>query len=315
MKILDTQQTQSSLPFSELVDAIAKGFKQDFESPLRHHHFIKNEDEQDAVMLLMPAWQQEGWGGIKLVNVVPGNATRGLGAISSSYILFDRKTGAHVLLMDGAELTARRTAAASALAASHLAQPTSSNLLVVGAGRVGRYIPYAYRTVLPIRKVQVYDLNQQHAQKLADELNQNGFEATVEDTLEEAVVKSDIISCATLAKSPIIKGEWLKSGQHIDLIGSFTPEMREVDDETMQRSSIYVDTEHALVESGDLLIPLKNNTIRKEDILDTLINICRYDSRPRKSDNEITLFKGVGTAIEDLAAGILAYKNCMETGN
>ena len=117
MKILDQEQTRAALPYAELIDALDQGFCGAYEAPLRHHHYLENAEEEDDVLLLMPAWRAEGFGGIKLVNVVPGNSKRGRAALSSSYVLFDRETGAHLLLADGGELTARRTAAASALAA------------------------------------------------------------------------------------------------------------------------------------------------------------------------------------------------------
>jgi ornithine cyclodeaminase len=308
LKLLDPNQTKAALPFDKLVAAIDKGFKSACTSPLRHHHFMENEGAASDVLLLMPAWMDEGWGGLKFVNVHPDNAARGLPAISSTYILFDRKTGEHRLILDGGELTARRTAAASALAAKHLAHPDSKRLLVVGSGRVSSNIPHAYKAVLPIDQVDVWSRNQANAQKLVDQLQAEDVEAQLAPDLQEAIEKADIISSATLATEPFIKGEWLKPGQHVDLIGSFTPHMREVDDAALQRASIYVDTDHAKVESGELTIPLASGAITESDICGTLQAMCRDDDYPRKSAGEITLFKSVGTAIEDLAAAILAYE-------
>ncbi len=153
MKILNAEQTVAALPYDALISALSEGIQQTFNAPLRHHHYLKNEAEDDAVLLLMPAWFDETWGGEKMVNVVPGNAKRGLASISSSYILFNRRTGVHELLLDGAELTARRTAAAAALAASNIARPNSHTHLIVGAGRVGSCIPHAYKAVLPIKEI------------------------------------------------------------------------------------------------------------------------------------------------------------------
>ncbi len=306
MKMLSRRQTLEALPFPELVQALDIGFQKECVSPLRHHHFMKNSGGDDDVLLLMPAWQNDGWGGVKLVNVHPKNANLGLPAISSTYILFNRETGEHRLILDGGELTARRTAAASALAAKRLARPESRRLLVVGAGRVGRNIPHAYRAVFELAHVDVWNRSPASAEKLVDELRADGINAQVAVDLEEAVQTADIISCATLSKEPVLKGEWLIPGQHVDLIGSFTPHMREVDDEAIKRASVYIDTEHAKLESGDLTIPLQNGIITESDICGTLLELCQKDIYPRRSPEEITLFKGVGTAIEDLSAAILA---------
>jgi ornithine cyclodeaminase/alanine dehydrogenase-like protein (mu-crystallin family) len=308
MKVLSLEQTRAALPFDLLIQAIDEGFASDCTSPLRHHHFMKTPGQADDVLLLMPAWRNEGFGGIKLVNVHPGNSAKGLAAISSTYVLFDRETGEHVLILNGGELTARRTAAASALAAKRLARPDSKRLLVVGAGRVGSNIPHAYQAVLPIDEVEVWSNTHAKAQQLADALMSEGINAVCTTDLEAAVGRADIISCATLARDPIIKGEWLKPGQHVDLIGSFTPDMREVDDDAMRRAKIFIDTEHAKLESGDIKTPLATGVITEADIIATLDEMCRENIYPRASAEDITLFKGVGTAIEDLSAAVLAWK-------
>ncbi|MCO6188350.1 ornithine cyclodeaminase family protein [Rhizobium sp. L1K21] len=308
MQLLSLEETRNALPFPALLEALDEGFRAECTSPLRHHHFMENANGAADVLLLMPAWQNAGWGGVKIVNVHPGNADLGLPAISSSYILFDRKTGQHKLILDGGELTARRTAAASALAAKRIARPDSSHLLVVGSGRVAANIPHAYRAALPIETVSVWNRTAANAERLAENLRAEGIDAKPVDDLERAVGKADIISCATLSKEPVVKGAWLKPGQHVDLIGSFTPQMREVDDEAVQRASVYIDTDHAKVESGDIAVPLQSGVIADADICGTLLDLCRDNRNPRKSDDEITLFKGVGTAIEDLAAAILAAK-------
>lgn len=308
VKVLSAEETRRALPFDRLIAALDAGFREGCTSPLRHHHVMERAGEQDDILLLMPAWREKGWGGIKLVNVHPGNAARGLPAISSTYVLFDRETGQHRLVLDGGELTARRTAAASALAAKRLARPDSHRLLVVGAGRVGANIPHAYRAALPIEEVTVWSRNDASARKLVGQLQEQGISASPESDLEAAVGRADIVSCATLAREPILKGDWLRPGQHVDLIGSFTPEMREADDTVMIRAHIFIDTEHAKVESGDIRIPLDTGVIGEADILGTLADLCRADAYPRQSDEEITLFKGVGSAIEDLSAAVLAWE-------
>lgn len=308
MKILSLEETRAALPFDRLVVALDAGFRAKSTTPLRHHHLMKSPGGTDDVLLLMPAWRNKGWGGLKLVNIHPGNSAKGLPAISSTYVLFERETGQHRLILDGGELTARRTAAASALAARRLARADSRRLLVVGTGRVAANLPSAYRSVLPITEVEVWGRTGASARRLVATLRAEGIEATFAPDLDRAVGRADVISCATLAHEPILKGEWLRSGQHVDLIGSFAPQMREADDGVVRRARIFTDTDHARIESGDIAIPLETGVIGEEDICGTLAELCQDDAYPRKSAKEITLFKSVGTAIEDLSAAILALE-------
>lgn len=313
MQILSPEETRAALPWGRLIEAIDDGFKASATCPLRHHHHMRTEGGPDDVILLMPAWRDEGWGGIKVVNVHPGNSEKGLPAISSTYLLFDRETGQHKLILDGGELTSRRTAAASALAAKKLARPDSRRLLVVGAGRVGSNIPHAYLSVLPIEEIEVWDRYAANAERLVADLKAQGLAASQATDLQEAVGRADVISCATLAREPILMGDWLKPGQHVDLIGSFTPEMREADDTAIRRARVFIDTEHAKVESGDIRLPLEAGVIGESDILGTMTDLCRGACAGRGSDDEITLFKGVGIATEDLSAAILALETVSAT--
>lgn len=309
MQVLTLEETRAALPFGPLIDALDAGFRAGAEVPLRHHHPMVNPGAADDMLLLMPAWQAVGWGGVKIVNVHPGNAGRGLPAIASSYILFDRVTGAHKLLLDGGELTARRTAAASALAARRLARPDSRRHLIVGAGRVGANLAQAYRAALPIEAVEVWSRTAASAEALAADLRAQGIPAVAAPDLQAAVARADIVSCATLSRTPLIHGDWLHPGQHIDLIGSFTPEMREADDKALQRARIFLDTDHARIESGDIALPLAAGAITEADIEGTLEALCRDNRHPRRGPGEITLFKGVGSAVEDLSAAILAWNS------
>jgi len=309
VKILSLEETREALPYRQLIAALDDGFRGVCVAPLRHHHLMKTPGQADDLLLLMPAWRNEGWGGVKLVNVHPGNSVKGLAAISATYVLFERETGRHCLILDGGELTARRTAAVAALAAQRLARPDSERLLLVGAGRVGSNLPHAYQAALPIKVVEVWNKSEANGQKLVRALCEQGIDAHYATDLEAAVGRADIISCATLASDPVILGEWLKPGQHIDLIGSFTPHMREADDDVLRRAKIYIDTEYGKVESGDIKMPLEAGIIGDADILGSLDAMCRDDSYPRASASDITLFKSVGSAIQDLSAAILAWNS------
>lgn len=307
MLVLDREQTRLSLPYEPLIDALSEAFQQDITSPLRHHHKLLGDSLPESDLLLMPAWSIGGYGGVKMVNVVPGNADKGLPSVASTYILFDRSTGQHLMLLDGGELTARRTAAASSLAAKHLARKDSAKLLIVGTGRVGRELAYAYRAAIGINKVILSSRTLDSAERLGRELSDDGFEIECVTSIDAGIEKADIVSAATLAKLPILHGARLRPGQHIDLIGSFTPNMREADDEVIRRGTLFVDTPHALIESGDLQLPLRSGLICEDDIAGTLSDLCRQRGCGRTDPKEITVFKSVGSAVEDLAAAVLAY--------
>jgi ornithine cyclodeaminase len=267
--------------------------------PQRHVH----EPADGVTSLIMPAWQRGGDYLVKVVNIAPGNAARGLPGLHASYALYDGVTGVPLALIDGNELTARRTAAASALAASWLARADASRLLVVGAGRVARLLPDAYRSVRPITQVRVWARDAGKARDLAAQVD---GDAAVD--LPAACAAADIVSCATLATAPVVQGAWLAAGSHLDLIGSFTPAMREADDASFAGAAIHVDTEEALKKSGELLGPMARGVFAAQDVRGTLEALARGSAKGRSSSDERTVFKSVGTALEDLAAAIVVFE-------
>jgi len=208
----------------------------------------------------------------------------------------------------GDQVTARRTAAASALAASFLARADARRLLVVGAGRVARLLPAAYRVVRPIEQVTVWARRPQEAEALAHALADGGVAAAASTDLAGAVAAADVVSVATLATEPVIEGRWLRPGSHLDLIGSFTPAMREADDACFAGAAVYVDTEEALQKSGDLLGPLRRGVFITAGVRGTLATLARGEAQGRRDETERTVFKSVGTALEDLAAAILVHE-------
>ena len=233
------------LAWSDLIEALRLQFQAGCEVPKRHHHSIHVPDNPEATLLLMPAWHTGQRIGVKLVNVFPGNAKIHLPSISADYLLYDGKTGQKLAMMDGAVITSRRTAATAALGAQFLSRPDSETLFLVGAGRVASLVPAALRAVRPIKKVLVWSVSHDSRKRLCDQLTREGFDAHIELDLERGTKSADIISCATLATAPLIKGIWLAPGQHLDLIGSFTPKMRETDDDAMRLADIYIDTQTA----------------------------------------------------------------------
>jgi ornithine cyclodeaminase/alanine dehydrogenase-like protein (mu-crystallin family) len=306
MKTWNRDETREALPFDRLIPALAEMFRQGCTVPPRHVHTLPAAGAENSV-LIMPAWQPEGLLGIKTVNVFPANAGRGLPALHSLYALFDATTGEPLAMLDGDEITARRTAAASALAASRLAPARSKTLLVVGSGTVASLLPAAYRAAIPIERVLVWARRHDRAASLASRLVAEGFEAHAEANLQHAVAQADVVSCATLATRPLVRGAWLRPTSHLDLIGSFTPAMREADLRCFAGAWVYVDTAEALVKSGDLRAPIARGVLRTRDVAGDLAGLVRGDARPRGNFAGRTVFKSVGTALEDLAAASLAY--------
>ena len=306
MRVVDAGETERALPFATLIPALREMFVGGCVAPPRHHHRIELDPEPDATLLLMPAWKPHDALGVKIVNVFPGNNKRGLPGLYSLYCLFDAEHGTPIALLDGNVITARRTAAVSALAASYLARPDASRLLVIGAGRVASLLPAAYREVRMIRRVEIWDINAGLAEVLVARLHALDFDAAVAPDLEAAVREADIVTSATLATRPLVLGEWLHPGIHLDLIGSFTPEMRETDDAAIRRASVFVDAEIALAESGDLLQPLQSGAFVAGQLAGTLSDLCGGRHPGRKHPRELTLFKAVGTAMSDLAAAMVA---------
>jgi ornithine cyclodeaminase len=302
--VIGPEQTRDALPFDRLIPALRTAFAADAETPARHHHHIGHADGNHGVLLLMPAWQG-GMLGVKIATIFPGNNARGLPSVHSSYLLSDGTTGAPIAMLDGDEITARRTAAVSALAASYLAREDAASLLIVGAGRLGRLAASAFGAVRPIRRVSVWNRNGAKAEALAAELRATGLDATAVASLEHAAADADIITCATPSTEPLIHADWLRPGTHLDLIGSFTPAMREADDACMTRGKVYVDTRDALVEAGDLIGPIQAGMLAEGDIKGSLADLCGGRVAGREKDGDLTVFKAVGTALADLAAAML----------
>lgn len=308
MKYYTTNDTINALTADKLITAIEQLFVEGCDVPLRHNHAIQDEQNSEiGRFLIMPAWQAGKRLGLKTVSIFPNNNKQGLAGLHSVYILYDAKTGVPMAMFDGNVITSRRTAAASALAGRYLSRKDSRHLLIVGAGQVGSLVAEMYKAVRPIDKVSIYNPTFEKAEKLASKLNNDGFDAHVVTDLPNAVKNADIISCATLSTKPLILREWLQQGQHLDLIGSFTPQMRETDGACFSDTSVFMDTEEALMKAGDLLSAISEGQFKKENVQATLYDLCQGKHLGRTTDDEITVFKSVGTGLEDLAAANLAY--------
>ncbi|MBL8705789.1 MAG: ornithine cyclodeaminase family protein [Rhodospirillales bacterium] len=309
MRIIDAAATHAALDYAVLVDRLDRMFREGCELPVRHHHPVQALDGPEAMLLLMPAWQVGKHIGVKIVTVFPGNADKGLPAIMGQYLLSDARTGAPVALIDGQSITVRRTACASALASRYLSRPDASTLVMIGTGALAPHLIAAHAAVRPIKNVLVWGRDFAKAKALAKTLNKPGLKVEAAEDLEAAVRQADIVSAATLSTQPLVRGAWLKPGTHVDLVGAYTPERRESDDEAVSRARVYVDTRAgATKEGGDVVQPLRSGVLKPEDIRGDLLELARGQAKGRGSAEEITLFKSVGTALEDLAAAELAVE-------
>ncbi|WP_421854862.1 ornithine cyclodeaminase family protein [Oricola sp.] len=310
MKVVTADDVDRFFTFDAVIDALRDAFVAGANAPLRHRHTIERGDGGEATLLLMPAWSHDaanGWIGVKIVTVTPQNREANLPAVMASYLLMDGNTGTPKLMVDGAALTVWRTSCASALAARYLAPRNPDTLLVVGAGELAPFMARAHVSVRDYRRVLVWNRSPGAAEKLAAMLSKDGLDASAAGNLDAAVAEADVITAATLSREPLIKGSLLKPGAHVDLVGAFSPDMRESDDECVRRASIFVDTyEGAIKEGGDLAQPLASGVLAREAVKADLHELCSGAHAGRQSDDEITLFKSTGAALEDLAAAILA---------
>ena len=307
---ISADEVRALLPWGALIDAVREMFRAGCEMPVRHHHTVEVPGDPDATLLLMPAWLAGEYLGVKMATIFPGNAARGQDAVSASYILMSARTGETLAIIDGGELTARRTAATSVLAASYLARDDASSPLIVGTGRMAANLAAAYAATRRLARLTIWGRNLDKAQALAARLAESGIEAEATDDLAAAAAAADIISTSTLSVEPLIEGQWLRPGAHLDLVGGFRPDMREADDAAVRRASVFVDTmDGATKEAGDIVQPLDNGALAASEIKADLYALVRGAHPGRTTPDEITMFKSVGASLEDLAGAVLAYRN------
>lgn len=305
MKTYDEAAVRNALPWGRLIEAIEGLFVSGAEVPQRQALTIQTPGGEDGVLLLMPAWLGGDSIGVKAVTFFPGNTARGISTISAAYLLFDGETGAIRAAMDGDAITVRRTAATSAAAAKRLARKDAKRLLVVGTGQLSANMAAAHAQVRPYEAIEIYGRSPEKAAAVVAALARDGIAATVCTDLETAARAADVVSCCTSATAPVIRGAWLKPGCHVDLVGGFKDDMREADDDVVRVASIFVDARPGALLAGDLAQPLRAGVITEAAVQADFRELVRGAHPGRRSDQEITLFKSVGNAIEDLAAARL----------
>ena len=302
MKILNAAQVAAASPYRDIVEALRQGFREPATTPVRHHH----DPLPTTTLLLMPAWTAQ-WTGLKVVTVKTDNPALGLPTVQGSYLLLDNATGAPVVMMDGTELTRRRTAAASALAADYLARPDASVHAIVGAGALAVHFAKAHAAVRPIAKTLICNRTVEKAEAVAAQLRADGMQAEACD-IEAAIRQADIVSGVTGSTVALIKGAWIKPGTHIDLAGAFKPTMRETDGDAVAMAQVFVDTrDGALAEAGDLIQAQAEGKFDFAAVKGDLFDLTQGRNRGRQNGREITLFKSCGTALEDLATAVMIH--------
>lgn len=320
IELVDAEHVIAALAWPTIVDSLRHGFAgSETTVPQRHHHSMTRAgtaltapDSETPTLLLMPAWNAK-FAGVKVAAVFPTNRGTDVPTINGNYLLLDGSTGIPLALLDGGALTVRRTAGASLLAASLLARPASSRLVVMGSGRLAGNLARGYAQLFPIDEIVVWNHRIEGAERLAAELVSEGLAARATDDPAQAVAAADIVTAATLSHEPVIQGAWLRPGVHVDLVGGFTPTMREADDDAIRAADVYVDTmAGALSEAGDIMGPIASGALTVEAVCGDLFALCKTTAPsegPQRSAEAITLFKSVGHALEDLVAAATVFES------
>ncbi|MEM7429175.1 MAG: hypothetical protein AAF441_24075 [Pseudomonadota bacterium] len=307
MRYIDGDTLDRILDFPSLAEALDHWHREPPPEVGRSLLTQDGEGETPDCFLNLPAWYPGAAMGVKVITVLPANPGKahGLPAIQALYPVFDGETGEPRAVIDGTVLTYWKTAGDSALGARYLARQDPQVLTVVGAGALAPYLARAHCAIRPsISRVNVWNRTAAKAEAMAEQLADGGVAASATDDLEAACREADIISCGTSATSPLVKGAWLKAGCHLDLVGSFTPEMRETDDDAVRRAgAIFMDYALFADEPGDVCIPMQAGLFAQADILD-LYDLAQGRHAGRTGDNEITFFKNCGGAHLDLMTAL-----------
>jgi len=317
MIVIDAETVHRLLDYPGLIDALRAAHEG--AEPLVERTLMQAPDHSvhaGESFLVLPAWAPGRAMGVKMASVIPRNAERNNGhpTINASYQLFDGDTGVPLATIDGTALTLRKTAADSGLGAQLLAHADPRTLLMVGAGAMAPHLVAAHRAARPsIARVLVWNRTATHRDALVEALRAEDIDTEGVEDLRAAVTASDVISCATYSMDPLVRGAWLRPGQHLDLVGSFNPSMRETDDECVRRARLFCDHRMSTVEAaGDLVRPIADGVIDASDVQADLFELCSGRHRGRESHDDITLFKNGGGGHLDLFTAEHAYGRQLE---
>jgi ornithine cyclodeaminase len=308
MNYFDSSAVRKALPYPQLIDALAHGLQLPIEAPPRSF-FTPNDDA--SCVLIMPAWKTKEVFGVKLVSVWPSNKDIGSPTVSAVYVLLSCENGMPLAVIDGTELTLRRTAAAAALAASLLARKNSQTLAMLGTGALSVPLVQAHASVMHFKNILIWGRQKNKALSVVAELKNLGIESTYSEDLSVTLNKADVVAAATTATEPFIISKWLKPGTHLGLIGAFTPQMAEAEPALMSKVQIFADNRSAVLEKGgEILQAIDQGIISPSSIEGELSELASAPTRSwRNNDQAITVFKSVGFASLDLIAAELVFQS------
>jgi ornithine cyclodeaminase len=307
MKHFDMKAIQTALPYPLLVDALAQGLQQFAETPARSF-FSPNQDA--SCVMIMPAWRPHQMMGVKLVSVWPENNAKGESAVSAVYVLISCLDGRPLAVLDGTELTLRRTAAAAALAAKRLARENSETLAVLGTGSLSVPLVQAHTDTMRFKNVLVWGRQFYKAQLVVNQLRELGIEVRAMSDLHKTLAMSDVVAVATTATEPFLKAAWVRPGTHISLVGAFTPQMAEAEPGLISKSQLFADCRASVLEKGgEVFQAIEQGLVLDSDIIADLAELTAQSDRSWRHDAQaITVFKSVGFALLDLIAAELVIK-------
>ncbi len=310
MRVIEAAEVHQAMNFEQLIPAIEQTFAGEHGMPQRNVFCLEQGSDHGDAFAVLPAWNSKAIG-VKAFTYFPDNAPKGFDSLYSKILMFKRETGEPLALVDGTSVTYWRTAAVSALGSKYLSRKNASRLLVCGTGNLGPYMALAHATVRPITHIDIWGRSLDKAEKVAQQVRQQRPDITVTAVtdIESAARQADIISCATGASEPLILGEWIKAGTHTDFVGNHAPNRRECDSNLITKAAVFVDSRlNVLNEAGELLIPIEEGVFSAEDVKAELAELASGKHSGRQNDDEITVFKTVGTALSDLAGACLVVE-------
>ncbi|MBM3567040.1 MAG: ornithine cyclodeaminase family protein [Alphaproteobacteria bacterium] len=303
MQVYSREDVAAATPYPALVAALRRGLDGTIEAPERG---VFDPTGRGDTLLTMPAWRRGGLVGVKIVTVYPGNRTAGLPSVAAAFAAFDGRNGQPVATIDGTELTNRRTAAVSALAAGLLARPRAKRLLIAGAGALAVALAEAHFATHDFESVALWARDPAKARRAAKMLRGHGIPVEPVPDIAQAAARADVIAAATTATEPFLRGEWVRPGTHVSLMGSFTKTMAEADSGLLTRARIFADTRAGvLAKGGEVAQAITAGTLAPAAIEADLFELLAAQSPIRQTDEEITVFKSVGSAAFDLVAAEL----------
>lgn len=308
---ITARQIQDALTPALLMDSIAEMHRAPHALLDENLLGAPDADGAESHLLVRSAWQPPHALGVKLARVFPGNARRGLPSVAADYLLFSGADGRLLAAVDGIALTCWKTAADSGLGARFLARKDVRTMLMVGAGAMAPHLVRAHRSARPsIEKILLWNRTPARAAQLAETLaaEKAGVEIEVRGDLAQAAGEAGLISCATMAPAPLIKGAWLAPGTHLDLVGAFTPHMREADDDCLRRGGLFVDSRKTTAGIGEIKIPLAAGVIQPGHIRAELAELCNGEHPGRRGGEEITVYKNGGGGHLDLMTARTVYR-------